>query len=389
MLTFYGLGTILGAGIYVLVGKVSLQAGLYAPLAFLLASFIAFFTAVSYAELSSSFPKSAGEAFYVRKAFKQRWLSSLVGWFVIFTGLVSAAALTRGFVGYLHVFVAIPPWISILLLVLLMGSIAIWGIRISAAMIMGITVIEVSGLLIIIALASSDWSNLVTVYHASPKFDLSTFTGILSGAFLAFYAYIGFEDMVNVAEEVRHPEKSLPLAIFWALGLATILYLLVSLAVIAALPLEKLMRSDAPLAVFIENKGYSPALITLISLIAIINGAMVQLIMASRVIYGMAKQGNAPQFFARVNTKTKTPIPATVFVMFIILALALWLNVSALAKITSAIILFVFIMVHMALIRLKLKKKRLGKGADYSIFFPIMGIILSLLFLLTQLLWLG
>lgn len=389
MLTFYGLGTILGAGIYVLVGKVSLQAGVYAPLAFLLASFIAFFTAVSYAELSSSFPKSAGEAFYVRKAFKQRGFSILVGWLVIFTGLVSAAALTRGFVGYLHVFVVIPPWVSILLLVLLMGGIAIWGIHISATMIMGITIIEVCGLLIIIALASSDWSNLVTVYQLSPKLDFSAFAGILSGAFLAFYAYIGFEDMVNVAEEVKHPEKNLPFAIFWALGLATVLYLLVTLAVMAALPLEKLMHSNAPLATFIENKGYSPTLITLISLIAIINGAMVQLIMASRVIYGMAKQGNAPQFFARVNKQTKTPIPATIFVMFIILLLALWLDVSALAKITSVIILFVFIMVHLALIRLKLQKVRLGKGVVYSIFFPIVGIILSILFLLTQLLWLG
>ncbi|MDI9819247.1 MULTISPECIES: APC family permease [unclassified Legionella] len=380
---FYGLGTILGAGIYVLVGKITALAGFYAPFAFLLASFIAFFTAISYAELGSRFPKSAGEAFYVQKAFQKKWLSALVGWLVVFTGVVSAAAITRGFVGYLHLFVIIPSWLAILLLVLIMGGIAIWGINESAILITLITLIEIGGLLLILFLARDNVKQLPDFWQQLSPLTIQNLPGIFSGAFLAFYAFIGFEDMVNIAEEIKNPERNLPYAIFISLGIATLLYFFVALAMLLALPLQELAHSEAPLAVFFEKKGYSPALIGLISLIAIINGAFVQIIMASRVIYGMAKQQTAPELFSHINRRTQTPVAATLLVVAIVLTLALWLKVESLAKMTSAVILCVFIMINLTLVILKLKKETRKEGR-YPIFFPITGFVLSLLFLLAQ-----
>lgn len=385
LVMFYGLGTILGAGIYVLVGKVAAYAGLYTPAAFLLAAFIALFTAISYAELSSKFPKSAGEAFYVHQAFAVNWLSSLVGWMVVLTGVVSAAAITRGFTGYFQIFITIPSWACILLLVVFMAAIAIRGIKESALLIMTITLIEITGLVIIIFLAHDDFPRIPAVFRATGSLSFGMLAGILSGAFLAFYSYIGFEDMVNVAEEIKHPEKNLPPAIFWALGIATLLYFLVACAMILSLPLDILASSEAPLAAFIQMKGYSPTLIGLISLVAIINGAMAQVIMASRVIYGMAKQNHAPKILGYVHPKTQTPIVSTLLVAFSILILALGFNIERLANLTSSIILAVFIMINFSLIVIKLRgEKHLG-SASYSMFFPIAGVIFSGLFLVGQL----
>lgn len=382
---FYGLGTILGAGIYVLVGKVAGHAGNFAPLAFLLASFIALFSVISYAELSSRFPKSAGEAFYIQKAFENNWLSALVGWLVVFTGLVSAAVLARGFAGYLQLFVTLPVWLAMVLLVLFLGTVAIWGIKESAILIMLITLIEAGGLLFIIFLPGHELLKASNLWQAFTPVSIQEWSGIFSGAFIAFYAYIGFEDMVNVAEEIKSPEKNLPPAMFWVLALATLLYLLVALAIISTLSIEELSQSDAPLASFIEKKGYSPILIGLIGLIAVINGALVQMIMASRVLYGMAKQQNAPRALGWVNSFTQTPALATVVVILMVLVFALWFDVEDLAKITSSIMLCVFIMIHLSLIKMKLRKTLPENAVVYSIFFPVTGAILSFFFLISQL----
>jgi basic amino acid/polyamine antiporter, APA family len=384
LVLFYGLGTILGAGIYVLVGKVAAQAGLYAPLAFILAAFIALFTAVSYAELSSRFPKSAGEAFYVQHGFNHSWLSGLVGWLVVLTGVVSAAAITRGFSGYFQLFFSLPSWISIVGLIVVMTIIAIWGIKESALLVMGITLVEIAGLVIIIVLAKDDFTHLPAVYRSAGPISYGVLAGIFSGAFLAFYSYIGFEDMVNVAEEIKHPEKNLPPAIFWALGIATLLYVLVSFAMVLAVPMDALASSGAPLATFIEIKGYSPNLIGVISLIAIVNGAMAQIIMASRVIYGLAIQNQAPKLLGRVNKSTQTPMISTLLVSLIILILALGFNIEYLANLTSSIILVVFILIQLALVLIKLRGEKHPESVSYPLFFPVVGVVLSTLFLLAQ-----
>lgn len=377
LVTFYGLGTILGAGIYALVGEVAKQAGKFTPLSFLLASCIAFFTAISYAELSSRFPQSAGSALYIRKAFDRRWLSGLIGWAVVLTGVISAATIAHGFANYFAQFIHTSAYLSITILVILLGGLAIWGIRESAALIMIMTLIEVGGLLLIIFYG----------HHAFTSIDISqltlpqSFDGILIGAFLAFYAYIGFEDMVNTAEETIKPERTLPIAIFLAVACASLLYLLVAWVIIATLPVEILANSSLPLVQIIKQQGQSPTLFSLIALISITNGLLVQIIMASRLIYGMAKQENAPKLFAIIYQKTQTPVYATVLVIVIILGFAYTLPIVTLAKLTSSIMLCVFIMVHGALIKIKLTEKKKPNTFSMPLIFPIISLCLTLLFL--------
>ncbi|KTD20994.1 amino acid transporter [Legionella lansingensis] len=377
LVTFYGLGTILGAGIYALVGEVAKQAEEFTPLAFLIASVIAFFTAASYAELSSRFPQSAGSALYVRRAFDHAWLSGLIGWVVVLTGVISAATIAHGFANYIALFFPIPSYISITILILILGGLALWGIRESATLIMIMTIIEVGGILMIIVYGRSAFTPLNISQLTMPH----SFDGVLLGAFIAFYAYIGFEDMVNTAEETIKPERTLPVAIFLAIASASILYLLIAWVIVATLPTDILAQSNIPLVKIIERQGQSPTLFTLIALVSITNGVAVQIIMASRLIYGMAKQENAPKLFSIVAERTQTPVYATLLVMFIILVFAYALPITTLAKLTSSIILCIFIMIHVSLIKIKLREKKKSGTFSLPIIFPIIAIGLTGAFL--------
>ncbi|MBD3360241.1 amino acid permease [Candidatus Peregrinibacteria bacterium] len=386
LLIFYGLGTILGAGIYALVGKVAGESLGYAPLAFLIAGIVATFTALSYGELSARLPKSAGEVTYVQTALKRKKLSILVGLLVVFTGIVSIATLANGFSGYLKQFIPIQNWQTICILITGFGLIAIWGIKQSVILATIITILEAVGLIIIIAICRESlfelpirWPELI------PSFTPDAWKGIFLGAFMAFFAFIGFEDMVNVAEEVKNPKRNLPLAIIISLIIVTILYLLTASAATLSLPLEQLAESDAPLTLVAEqkNSNYGP-IITIISLIAISNGVLVQIIMASRVLYGMANQKLAPQKFSKINFKTRTPILATITVIAIALVLALWFPITNLANATSFIILSVFVLVNLSLWVLKSKKTHPANIPKYPLFIPITGFFLSLGFLVLK-----
>ena len=387
LVTFYGLGNILGAGIYVLIGKVVGAAGVYAPLSFLLAALLASLTAFTYAELSARFPLSAGEAIYVREGLGIRWLPSMIGALIVLAGIVSAATIMKGFTGYLQVFIPVPAGTAIPLMIMLLGGLAAWGIAESVAVAVLVTVIEMGGLLLIIGialpgLAASDLS----VSNLPPLADSTVLVGIMMGAFLAFYAFIGFEDMVNVAEEVRQPEKNLPRAILLALLLSSALYLLVSLAAITSLPAARLAAVDAPLAVLYQSiTGREPITITLISMFAVVNGALIQIIMASRVCYGMARQHWLPACFGQVHPRTQTPVMATFIVAMLVLLAALWFPIEALAKATSFFLLVVFALVNLSLWRLK----RLSAAEEYGAFrvpcwVPAAGFFASIVFVVLQ-----
>lgn len=387
LVTFYGLGNILGAGIYVLIGKVVGEAGLYAPLSFLLAAVLASLTAFTYAELSARFPLSAGEAVYVQEGLGRRLLPSMVGLLIVLAGIVSAATIMKGFVGYLQVFFPVPAGIAIALMVLLLGGLAIWGIAESVAIAAVITVVEMAGLLLIIGIAAPGMATLgALAAELPPLTETAVLPGILMGAFLAFYAFIGFEDMVNVAEEVRKPERNLPRAILLALLISSVLYLLVSLTAITSLPAEQLAAADAPLAVLYESvTGREPVLITLISMLAVVNGALIQIIMVSRVCYGMARQHWLPACFGRVNLRTRTPVMATVTVAVLVLLAALWFPIEALAKATSFFLLIVFALVNLSLWRLK----RHVAITEYDAFcvprwVPATGFFASMIFVVLQ-----
>jgi len=380
MLTLYGLGNILGAGIYVLVGKVAGQAGMYAPVSFLVASLIVPFTALSYAELASRYPLSAGEVIYIYKGTGIRWLASLTGLLIMLAGIVSAATITRGFVGYLQVFFPLFEPAAITIVVLSIGGIAIRGIG-EAVTISGlITIVEVFGLLFIIAIGADSLVSLPERFgELIPPPDRAIWYGILGGSFLAFYAFIGFEDMVNVAEEIIHPETALPKGILISLVIATLLYFAVALVAILTVPPDLLKNSDAPLAAVYERAtGEKPVMITVLSLFAVINGALIQVIMASRILYGMSRQKWLPELFGRINPKTRTPVMATVVVTLLLLLFALWLPLEQLARSTSAIILIVFVFVNGSLCLVKRKTPRPEGIRTYPFWIPVCGTILNL-----------
>jgi amino acid transporter len=387
LLTFYGLGNILGAGIYVLIGKVVGEAGLFAPLSFLLAALLASLTAFTYAELSARFPLSAGEAVYVQEGLGIRQLSSLVGVLIILAGIVSAATIMKGFAGYLQVFVPLPAEIAIVLMVIMLGGLAAWGIAESVAVAALVTVVEMAGLLLIIGIAAPGMATLGSLAaELPPVTGTAVLPGILMGAFLAFYAFIGFEDMVNVAEEVHQPERNLPRAILLALLISSVLYLLVSLAAITGLPADRLAAADAPLAVLYESiTGSEPLLITLISMFAVVNGALIQIIMASRVCYGMARQRWLPACFGRVYPRTQTPVMATVTVAVLVLLAALWFPIAALAKATSFFLLVVFALVNLSLWRLK-RHGATGVSDMFCVprWVPVTGFFASAVFVVLQ-----
>ncbi len=386
LITLYGLGNILGAGIYVLVGKVVGTAGVHAPLAFVIAAMVAALSAFTYGELAARYPVSAGEAVYVDAAFGVVAISLSVGLLIALAGMVSAATLARGFVGYLHIFIQAPGYLIIVMLVLSLGAVAAWGIGESARIAALITLIEIGGLLLIVYVARESFAELPA--QASTIFIPSStiaWEGAMLGAFLAFYAFIGFEDMVNVAEEVEHPERNLPLGILVALVISTMLYFVVVLAAQLSVSAEALGQSEAPLAlVYTTVTGGSPVVISAIGLFAVVNGALIQLIMATRVLYGMSTRGWLPAIFSRVNPVTRTPIIATAVVSVIILVLALWVPLVGLAGATSALILIIFVMVSIALIRLKVRQPNPAGIKTIPMWVPAIGAISSALLLTVQ-----
>lgn len=384
LLTFYGLGTILGAGIYVLVGKIAAVSGLLAPLAFLIAALVATITAMSYCQLVIHYPKSAGEAHYIEEGFRRPLLTTLVGYLVIFTGIVSAATLAHGFVGYFTTFVDISPILAMVIVIVFMGVMALWGIAESLWLAAIITVIEISGLLLVLLFGGHYLGELPNrideVFQQSIGTEL---TLLLSGAFIAFYAFIGFEDMVNVVEEVKSPSRTMPKAIITAVTLSTLLYFFITAITVLGLPLEQLATSGAPLKDLLSQESKEAGhWVGLISLFAIVNGVLTQIIMASRVLYGMATQERAPEVFSFVQETTQTPWIATLTITTIILIFALWLPIVSLAKTTSFIILIVFVLVNLSLWRLKASNQITSKNNLPN--WPILGALLSLGLLLYQ-----
>ncbi len=385
LVIFYGLGNILGAGIYVLIGKVAGYSSYYSPLAFLLASLVAALSALSYAELSSRYPVSAGEAVYLQKAFNFPPLSLFIGLLIVFAGCVSSGAIARGFAGYTRVFLDLPDSLILIILLSVLGAIACWGIRISVGIASLITIIEIVGLFIIIGVTSPDLSTVNEKIKALPSFDPIALQGIFLGAFLAFYAYIGFEDMVNIAEEVKDASRTMPFAILIALILATLLYSLVTFMSILSVSPETLNESEAPLALVYEvATGKKPVLITLISLFAVINGALIQIIMASRILYGSSKQGWLPQFLGKVNTVTHTPINSTLLCAASVLAFALWLPVETLARTTSYLILIIFTLVNLSLAVIKLRGTPAEGIFTVPLWIPVSGTLVSAAFVIIQ-----
>lgn len=387
LLVFYGLGNILGAGIYVLVGKVASISGIFAPISFILACVIVLFTGLTYCELSSRFPFSAGEALYAKEAFNSKTLSISIGAMIALSGLLSSATIVNGFYGYISNFINLPSFVISILLVSILCITAIVGISKSVKVAALFTIIETIGLLIIIYVGFDNIKFSQVNYHDFlPNFEISVWYTISVASFLAFYAFIGFEDMVNVAEEIKDPTVTLPKAIILSLIISTILYVLVVFISILAISPEILAKSEAPLAdVYQSLTNKEPVILTVIGSFAVVNGALIQIIMVSRLFYGMANNDWLPKIFAKIDERTSTPVFSTIVVSILVLIFALWLPIVTLASLTSFFIFVIFTLMNISLIKIKLTEKEKKENIiNYSIFIPIIGTILNVILLIVQ-----
>ena len=272
-------------------------------------------------------------------------------------------------------------------IVVAMGGLALWGIAQSVTVAGVITVIEIGGLGLVIfwGFVMSDGSG-VPIVDLVPPLQGAHWGGILSASILAFFAFIGFEDMVNVAEEVQDPRRNMPRAIVITLIVATVLYVVTCLAVLVAVPVDVLAVSDAPLALVFEG---APAAVqsgfAAIAVVATINGVLIQMIMASRVLYGMAGRGQMPRQLAHVSVRTQTPDVATICVTGVILALAVFLPIARLAEWTSLIVLGVFVFVNLSLVAIKVRAEPAEDHFAVPVVVPLLGTVASIALLATAL----
>jgi basic amino acid/polyamine antiporter, APA family len=384
LVAFYGLGTIVGAGIYVLVGSVAAASGMAAPLAFLLAGVLAALTGLAYAELASRLPEAAGAVAYVHHAFRSSTLAHIVAVLVAVVALMAGASIARGSSGYVRTFFDIPDWLPAAAMVILFTGIACARLKIGGMLAAGVGALEI---IVLIAAAATGLDSLGTlplrVGEIVPRGE-SAWLGLAQGAFLAFFAYIGFENLSSLGEETKNADRTLPRAIVFAIGLATLIYCLVALVAVLTVPMDRLAGSTAPLCLLLERREISCGHgFALLALAALSNGVFAEIILVSRLVYGMARRELLPAVLGKVSA-AGVPLRATLLVGLLTLVLVVTLPFSALAGVTSAITLVIFSFVNAALIRLKMRDRRNGSVSprfQIPVIIPVMGCALSLVLL--------
>lgn len=375
----------MGAGIYVLIGKIVGVAGNGAWLAFLVAAIAALPTGLSYAELASRYPRSAGEAVFVERAFGRPALSFLVGYLIVASGVASTAAVSHGFASYFtHLFGLSESLHGVVVVAFLAALTALnhRGIEESTWVNVLCTVTSVTALVVLVIAGVSRWGS-VDLLDVTPVEGTAAAPSllVLGGAALAFYAYIGFEDICNVAEEVAAPVTTIPRAILLALGLTTALYLLVGITAVNAVPAAELAASGVPLV--LVSDSLVPALprgwLELVALFATTNTALFNLIMASRVLYGMARQGTVPAFFAFVHEKRKSPSWGVLSAFVLAGGFALTGVLKVLAEATNTIILCAFFAVNLSLLVIKLRRVASDEPHHFAvpIAVPAVGLVIT------------
>lgn len=389
-LTLFGIGDILGAGVYGLIGKAAGEMGNAVWLAFLVSMIAAGLTGLSYASLGSRFPRAGGAAYVTLRAYRLPFLSYLVGLAVLASGLTSMATAARVFGGYLSGLIpALPPLAIALGFSLLVAGLVFRGIR-ESLLANGIcTLVEVSGLLLILVtglpwLGSVDYLDATTALH--PADDLSLPLA-LTGAVLTFYSFVGFEDLLNVAEEVKDPQRTLPRALLLALLVASLIYMTISLVAVSVLSPARLAASPQPLVEVATRTApwFPPAAFSLIALFAVANTALLNFVMGSRLLYGMAAQGLVPRPLSRVHARRHTPHVAILVVWLIFVVLVLSGDISSLARATSVLLLICFTLVNGALVLLKQRESWEGHFS-VPLIVPVLGMLVCLA-MLSQARW--
>ena len=382
-LVAYGVGDMLGSGIYALVGKAAGLAGNALWLSFLLSFTAALLTALSYASLGSRYPRAGGAAYVAERAFAKPALSYVLGLSVVASGLTSLATQSRAFGGYLLGLTDIPaeaePVVAVGFITVL-ALINFWGIRESTAFNVLCTLIEAAGLFIVVAVGARFWGSVD--YFELPvaaDAEASSLSLLLGASVLTFYAFIGFEDMINVSEEVKNPRKNFPRAVILAMSIAALIYMAVSITVVSVLPHTSLARSSAPLVDVVQAAApeLPEPLFAVIALFAIANTGLINYIMSSRMIYGLARQALIPAVFGRVHAQRRTPHLAIVGLFVVVLGLALSGNIAELASATSALLLMVFMVVNAAAVALHRRPDEPPGGFEIPVAVPAAGIVAS------------
>ncbi len=378
LLVFFILGDILGGGIYALVGEVGGEVGGAIWLAFLVALLLASLTAASYAELVSKYPRAGGASLYTKRAFDSQLASFLVAFTVMASGVASASTLARGFGGdYLNEFISIEVVLAALLFILVVAVVNYIGIDFSVRINLVMTLVEVGGLILVVVIGLGALGD--GIGEPSRAFEFKEGSGpllaVLAGAAVAFYALIGFEDSVNIAEETREPRLIYPFALFAGLFAAGVIYLAVTMVASMAVPTETLVDSEGALleVVQVGPLAISTKVFSAIGLLALANGALINMIMASRLLYGMANEDVLPKPFARLS-KRKTPWVAIIFTTLLSAALIVSGDLGALADTTVLLLLFVFIVVNVTV--LVLRRDPIEEDHfEVPKFIPVLGVL--------------
>jgi APA family basic amino acid/polyamine antiporter len=350
-LTSYGVGMILGAGIYALIGSAAGVAGNSVWMSFLLGALISSFTGLSYAELSSMIPKAAAEYNYAKEAFRGDLMPFLIGWIIIFTEAVATSTVALGFGGYFNGLFAAPVILTSLTLIILLSLLNFLGIEESSRLNIIFTIIEASGLLLIVIIGIP-YLGKVNYFEASQGLQ-----SVLKASTLIFFAYLGFEDIVNLAEESKNPERNIPKALILSVIITALLYVLVAVATVSLADWQELGSSTSPLAYAASRSLGQSAFVTMsaIALFATSNTVLILLIVASRMIYGMARDGSLPGGLSKVSGRG-TPWVAILAVMVMSASFVLLRNIRFVAEITNFGTFVIFASVNFSAIWLRYRK---------------------------------
>ena len=381
--TACGVGIILGAGIYALIGKAAGMAGNATWISFVIAALVAGLSALSYAELSSIFPKAGAEYVYTKNAFGKK-LAFIVGWMIAISGIIGATTVALGFGGYFEAIVGTPLIIGAVILVILLSFVIAYGVKEAAFFAIIGTLIEGAGLVIIILVG-------IPYFGSVDYFEIPSFDGIFAAAALIFFAYIGFEEMVRMSEEVKKPERNMPRALIIAIALTTVIYILVAISVVSVIDFNLLAESTSPLADVVSVAWSSDAFIifSIVALFATGNTVLLILMAASRIVYGMADSGALPKPLAYVNASRKTPFGAIAVVGVLTIAFFLLGEIEVVANLTNFTIFATFLVINAALIKLRYDKRDIVRPFRVPVnigWFPVLPFlaILTTLFMMTN-----
>lgn len=378
-LVAYGVGDMLGSGIYALIGKAAGSMGNAVWLAFLASMAAAVLTGLSYASLGSRYPRAAGAAYVTQRAFSRPLLSYVVGLAVTASGLTSMATQSRAFAGY---FSGLVPGVAAPVLVigflLFLTAVNLWGMRESTWLNFLCTTVELGGLLIVVAVGMRFWGSVD--YFETPRLPEAGMDGgvslrlVLSGAVLTFFSFVGFEDMINVIEEVKEPRRIFPRGLILSLAIVTLIYIAVSISAVSVVPHAELASSGQPLVDVVRRAApsFPPVVFSVVSLFAILNTALLNYIMGSRLLYGMAHQGLVPRFLGAIHPARRTPHHAILVLLLVALCLALTSKIANLARATSTLLLAVFLVVNAALFVLQ-RRPGEPRGFEVPRAVPLLG----------------